>query len=111
MKTVEIHHFFTHDMRWIDNTAITRAILHAESLYEDLDKMILKGWICLDPIQLSKIPKKPDPDTLEYRGVPAAITFLSACESLLASKDALGSIQVTTDSIQTVSKRLTKKTR
>jgi deoxyribodipyrimidine photo-lyase len=51
MKTIEIHHFFTHDMRWEDNTAISRAILHAGHLCDSKeDRIKITGWICLDPI-------------------------------------------------------------
>lgn len=79
MKTIEIHHFFTHDMRWEDNTALSRAILCAAKLCDnENDQIRIKGWICLDPHQISNLSNnaKSESAKLHYRGIPGAITFM-----------------------------------
>jgi hypothetical protein len=102
MSSTIIHHIFTHDMRWQDNLAIRNAIRNAKG-----DSIRIHGWICLDPKQL-KIPKQQDTD--DYRGVPGALSFLFACESLLGdTRDALGSISIHHGSVASLSEQLKKR--
>lgn len=89
---VTLHHIFTHDMRWNDNKALLEGLKCSNATK-------VKGWICLDPTQL-------DLDG-PYTGVPAIISFLMACKSLLDDQTyALGSIEVRNCSIQSLADSL-----
>lgn len=82
-------------MRWYDNSSIRAAIQTANG------PVGIHGWICLDPHQL-QIPQHQD--TGDYRGVPGALSFLFACESLLGNtKDALGPISIHQGSVASLS--------
>lgn len=94
-----LHHIFTDDMTWNDNLAILKALQHITKHKGTPIKV--KGWICIDKNQLYT---KSNP----YSGLPATISFLQACQSLLSErKSALGPIQIVESSTVKLASELT----